>query len=76
MDTVTHAIIGAVTARACITIKNEKSPHYGLLFVAALAAAFPDIDYLLFWVNPYRFITEWHRGVTLHLSCFRFGQHY
>lgn len=64
MDTVTHAIIGAVTARACIKSKNEKSPLYGLLFVAALAAAFPDIDYLLFWVNPYRFITEWHRGVT------------
>jgi inner membrane protein len=64
MDTVTHAIIGAVTARACTKIKNEKSPHYGLLFVAALAAAFPDIDYLLFWVNPYRFITEWHRGIT------------
>lgn len=64
MDTVTHAIIGAVTARACIKIKNEKSPHHGLLFIAALAAAFPDIDYLWFWVNPYRFITEWHRGIT------------
>jgi inner membrane protein len=61
MDTVTHALIGAVTARACT---NEKSCDQSLLFIAALAAAFPDIDYLLFWVNPYRFITEWHRGVT------------
>ncbi len=64
MDTVTHAIIGAVTARACTKIRNEKSRDYSLLFVAALAAAFPDIDYLWFWVNPYRFITEWHRGLT------------
>ena len=64
MDTVTHALIGAVTARACTKVKNEKSRDHGLLFIAALAAAFPDIDYVFFWVNPYRFITEWHRGIT------------
>ncbi|MGZ8902182.1 MAG: metal-dependent hydrolase [Methylobacter sp.] len=64
MDTVTHAIIGAVTARACTKIKNDKARDRSLLFIAALAAAFPDSDYLLFWVNPYRFITEWHRGLT------------
>lgn len=64
MDTVTHALIGAVTARACTKVKNEKSRDHSLFFIAALAAAFPDIDYVLFWVNPYRFITEWHRGIT------------
>ncbi|MGR8979005.1 MAG: metal-dependent hydrolase [Gammaproteobacteria bacterium] len=63
MDTVTHAIIGAVTARA-IKVRHEKSKDHRLLMIAALAAAFPDIDYLLFWVDPYRFITEWHRGAT------------
>lgn len=63
MDTVTHAIIGAVTARAAKST-HEKSHDRTLLMVAALSAAFPDIDYLLFWVNPYRFITEWHRGLT------------
>lgn len=25
---------------------------------------FPDIDYALFWLDPYRFITQWHRGIT------------
>ncbi|MCK5190308.1 MAG: metal-dependent hydrolase [Methylococcales bacterium] len=64
MDTLTHALIGAVTARACTKVKKEKSRDHSLMFVAALAAAFPDIDYLLFWVNPYRFITEWHRGLS------------
>ncbi len=64
MDTVTHALIGAVTARACTKPKNEKTTDHSLFFIAALAAAFPDIDYVLFWVNPYRFITEWHRGIT------------
>ena len=64
MDTVTHALIGAVTARACTKVKNEKSRDHSLLFIAALAAAFPDIDYVFFWLNPYRFITDWHRGIT------------
>ena len=64
MDTVTHALIGAVTARACTKVRKNKSRDHSLLLVAALAATFPDIDYLLFWVNPYRFITEWHRGIT------------
>lgn len=64
MDTVTHAIIGAVTASACTKIRDEKPHDYRFLWVTALAAAFPDIDYLWFWTDPYRFITEWHRGIT------------
>ena len=59
MDTLTHSLIGAISARACT---ENRSRSY--LLVAALAAAFPDIDYLLFWLNPYQFITEWHRGPT------------
>ncbi len=53
-------MIGAVAARAGMKSRVDKS----CLIVAAVAAAFPDIDYLLFWVNPYKFITEWHRGMT------------
>lgn len=60
----THALIGVITARAFTKVKHEKSVSHSLLYVAALAAAFPDIDYLWFWVNPYKFITEWHRGLT------------
>lgn len=60
MDTLTHSMLGAVAARTGMKNRVDKS----CLIVAAVAAAFPDIDYLLFWVNPYKFITEWHRGVT------------
>lgn len=60
MDTLTHSMIGAVAARAGMKNRADRS----CLIVAALAAAFPDIDYLLFWINPYKFITEWHRGIT------------
>ena len=59
MDTLTHSLIGAVSARV---ITESRSRTY--ILVTALAAAFPDIDYLLFWLNPYQFITEWHRGPT------------
>ncbi len=36
----------------------------GKALIVAAAAMFPDIDYLSFWVNPYLFITQWHRGIT------------
>jgi len=59
LDTLTHSLIGAVSARA---ITGSRSHCY--ILVTALAAAFPDIDYLLFLLNPYQLITEWHRGPT------------
>ncbi len=33
-------------------------------WVGALAAAFPDIDYATFWINPLLFLSDWHRGPT------------
>jgi inner membrane protein len=62
MDTLTHGVIGALAARSCTKANVKKS--YILLITAFFAAAFPDIDYLLFWLHPYKFITEWHRGLT------------
>lgn len=60
MDTLTHGIIGALSARCC----NNAKVNQTYFFVAALAAVFPDLDYLLFWINPYAFITDWHRGLS------------
>lgn len=60
MDTVTHGVIGALAARVCGSSECNRT----CLAVTAAAAAFPDVDYLLFWIDPYSFITEWHRGVT------------
>lgn len=55
MDTLTHGVIGALAA------KSVKAPR-SLVNVTALAAVIPDLDYVLFWLNPYLFITDWHRG--------------
>ena len=65
MDTVTHSIIGALVARS----RTEPGDKAALsqskrVLVVALAAAFPDLDYLSFWGNPYLFITQWHRGIS------------
>ena len=51
MDTLTHALIGALSARACTKVKKEKSLDHSLMFIAALAAAFSDIDYLPFEIH-------------------------
>ena len=66
MDTITHALMGALVVRVkprwghC---DDTLSPIVRTITVA-LAAAFPDIDYVLFWWDPYQFITHWHRGLT------------
>lgn len=62
----THGLLGVLIVRAGSTKnrpKNEPSPLARSASVS-LAAMFPDIDYALFWLDPYRFITQWHRGIT------------
>ena len=66
MDTVTHSLLGALVARASAPA-GTASHHLGLRersVAGALAAAFPDIDYLTFWIEPLTFLAEWHRGPT------------
>ena len=60
MDTVSHALLGAVLCGA-VTRQAERRTA---MVVGALAAAFPDIDFALLPLDPYRFHTEWHRGPT------------
>ncbi|GEM_PF-842377 len=60
MDTFTHGLIGALVARTNIEINSRRS----CLLIIVFAAAIPDIDYLLFWLDPYQFIAVWHRNVT------------
>ncbi|GIX28989.1 MAG: hypothetical protein KatS3mg123_2870 [Burkholderiales bacterium] len=65
MDTLTHALSGALIARATEPRRGE--------FVAAkgwrrgmagfLAAAFPDVDFVLSYVSPVAYLLG-HRGVT------------
>ncbi len=66
MDTLTHALVGAVTARATAPkeLSNIHLPLRSRTLVGGLAAAFPDIDYLTIWIDPLSFIADWHRAIT------------
>jgi inner membrane protein len=64
VDTLTHALSGALLARA-----TAPDPAGARISTAArvgagfLAAAFPDLDFVLAYVSPAAFLTG-HRGVT------------
>ncbi|NIR28911.1 MAG: metal-dependent hydrolase [Gammaproteobacteria bacterium] len=65
MDTLTHALSGALLARAT-AIRDPRPDHPPLTVrtgVGFAVAAFPDIDFLLRWVDPLMFL-NWHRGHT------------
>jgi len=66
MDTITHALIGASLAHA--SQPRKVSGHHLKLShrisLGALAAAFPDIDYATYLIDPLSFISDWHRAET------------
>jgi inner membrane protein len=65
MDTLTHALSGALLARA--TAPRTRGPHTlplgRRIVVGAIAAAFPDIDVLASYLSPLSYLYH-HRGVT------------
>ena len=66
MDTLTHALSGALLARATA----PKAPRADQLSLRArgwagfFAAAFPDSDFIARLVDPVSYLTIYHRGVT------------
>ncbi|MEW8505780.1 MAG: metal-dependent hydrolase [Candidatus Thiodiazotropha sp.] len=65
MDTVTHVLFGAVCTLAITRKRSIPSRELHMrLAVAGTAAAFPDIDYLGFWIDPLLFLADWHRTAT------------
>src|SRR5574339_390145 len=67
MDPLTHALSGALIARATAGAPTRAGTHtlplarrVGLGFVAA---AFPDVDVALSWLSPLAYL-YYHRGVT------------
>lgn len=66
MDTITHAIIGATLARATTSESTSRVslPVHTRTWIGALAAAFPDIDYVSYPIDPLSYISDWHRAET------------
>jgi inner membrane protein len=65
MDTLTHALSGALLGRATAPANPGPAdlPVAGRVVVGALAAAFPDSDVVLSFVSPVAYLTL-HRGPT------------
>jgi inner membrane protein len=65
MDTLTHALSGALLARATWSSNTARIPLRQQTQVGFLAAAFPDIDYILQLVNnDFLVYLNYHRGIT------------
>ncbi len=66
MDTVTHALLGALAVRSVFPASRSQQPltDRQRMAVGAIAGAFPDIDYIASWVDPVIYMTLWHRSIT------------
>ena len=63
MDTLTHALSGALLARATAGIEKPALPLGRRVAIGALVAAFPDADIVATWISPLSYLYH-HRGVT------------
>lgn len=65
MDTLTHALSGALIARATHPrkITEHTLPVGRRMLVGAAAAAFPDLDFVTSYITPLAYLYH-HRGVT------------
>lgn len=65
MDTLTHALSGALLARATAPqLPDDKALPLGRrLLVGFLAAAAPDLDWVIGYIGPVEFLL-YHRGIT------------
>jgi inner membrane protein len=63
VDTITHALSGALAARVAAPRKGRPASTADCLVLGALAAAFPDTDVVLSYLSPLAYLYH-HRGVT------------
>lgn len=64
MDTLTHALSGALLARATAPPASAAVlPLRRRMAIGALAAAFPDSDAVVSWLSPLAYLYH-HRGIT------------
>ena len=65
MDTLTHALSGALLARATEpkAPRTDQLPRRLRMWIGFWAAAFPDSDFIISFINPLAYLAL-HRGVT------------
>jgi inner membrane protein len=65
MDTLTHALSGALVARATEpkAPRPNQLPRRTRMWIGFVAAAFPDSDFVARFIDPLTYLTT-HRGVT------------
>ncbi|HLD14103.1 MAG TPA: metal-dependent hydrolase [Burkholderiales bacterium] len=65
MDTFTHALSGALLARATepAAPRPDQLPRRTRMWIGFWAAAFPDSDFIVRFIDPLTYLTT-HRGVT------------
>ena len=63
MDTLTHALSGALLARATAGIEKPALPLGRRVGIGFFVGAFPDIDILASWISPLAYLYH-HRGIT------------
>lgn len=63
MDTLTHALSGALLARATSGLEKPALPLRRRVAIGTLVAAFPDIDIVATWISPLAYLYH-HRGIT------------
>ena len=64
MDALTHVVIGASVAQLPLGSSKPNMNFRQRALVGCVAALFPDIDYVLFPLNPLEFLAYWHRSWT------------
>ncbi len=63
MDTLTHALSGALLARATAGLEKPALPMGRRIGIGFLVAAFPDSDVVASWISPLAYLYH-HRGIT------------
>ena len=63
MDTITHALSGALAGRVATPQRSALVTAPDCIILGALAAAFPDTDVVLSYLSPLAYLNQ-HRGVT------------
>jgi inner membrane protein len=63
MDTLTHALSGALLARATAGIEKPAMPLGRRVGIGFAVGAFPDIDVVASWISPLAYLYH-HRGIT------------